>query len=201
MNYPLSISKKKAAVAIIFTFLFIPGSVLGVITQTPIRLNLWFSLFSGMIAPACVLIFLITNKKEYRFKKVLLPLAFGILAFESLLGLIILVKEWFLSSFLSRSLAVFILPLLLLAANILCMWGSLHPYKRLSLLRIGALASVFLTIIEFLSGLPRIFMYISYELFDLLPLTLLTGIQYLVTILFYLGIFLLTTNKQQKEAA
>ncbi|MBQ6706026.1 MAG: hypothetical protein IJN07_00750 [Clostridia bacterium] len=201
MNHPLSVSKGKATLAILFTSLFILGSVLGVITQNPIRLNLWFSLLSGVIAPACVLIFLITGKKEYRLKNALLPIAFSILTFESLLGLIMFVKQWQVSSFLSRSLTVFILPMLLLVAHILSLWGSLNPIKFLSLLRIGTLVSVLLAIAELLSFLPRVFMYISYELLNPLPLLFSAGIQYLFTILFYVGIFLLTTGKRQKENA
>ncbi len=201
MNHPLSVSKGKATLAILFTSLFILGSVLGVITQSPIRLNLWFSLLSGVMAPACVLIFLITGKKEYRLKNALLPIAFSILTFESLLGLIMFVKQWQVSSFLSRSLTVFILPMLLLVAHILSLWGSLNPIKFLSLLRIGTLVSVLLAIAELLSSLPRVFMYISYELLNPLPLLFSAGIQYLFTILFYVGIFLLTTGKRQKENA
>ncbi len=93
MNDPLSVSKGKATVTILFTSLFILGSVLGVITQSSVRLNLWFALLSGVIAPACVMIFLITSKKEYRLKNALLPIAFGILTFESLLGSIMFVRQ------------------------------------------------------------------------------------------------------------
>lgn len=147
----------------------------------------------------CVLIFIymITLNKEYKFKNLLFPIAFAILAALSALSVKNCFNEYTFAyiSDLMLSFLNLIIRLLLILGSILGVIGSLSNFKKVKLLQWGLIINILTT---FILGAfyHKLTFYIGAEWLS--PSAyfgeLLTGI---IPLLFYISILLLTLNKHE----
>lgn len=158
--------------------------------------------FVSLIPIFLILCYFFFVDKTFKFKKFMFPLAFGIIVYKNLYSVVISIigtpKNF---DFEKEIIILFAISLLLLLFNILCFIGALFEFKILILLKIGCIGYISTIIImqiyEFiaLGGMD----YINSIPKDMLPINIISFVKYLSIILFYLGIFILTTNKKNTD--
>ena len=158
--------------------------------------------FVSLIPIFLILCYFFFVDKTFKFKKFMFPLAFGIIVYKNLYSVVISIigtpKNF---DFEKEIIILFAISLLLLLFNILCFIGALFEFKILILLKIGCIGYISTIIImqiyEFiaLGGMD----YINSIPKEMLPISIISLAKYLSIILFYLGIFILTTNKKNTD--
>lgn len=195
-------NKKKNSIALCFSVLnaalIIIYAVFNYFRYTKnLRVAVASSLMS-VIMPVALIVLLLTYGKEYKLKKWLLPIAFavGIIKRIPSLKSNLYNFKYFTSD--PTYILLLLCSALMLAALIFMLLGSLFELKLFNLLKYGALGHIILSVImplisffanggfEYFNEVPD-----GYAAISVLPLAL--GIS---TILFFAGIFILTTNKR-----
>ena len=198
-------NKRKNTLAICFTSIYTLCLILTInFNKSLFLLNFRYALNSLILAliplvtPVLVLVFLLTLKKEYRFKKWLFPIAFGMKFISNLISLILGIGS--LRYLLTNPLQItmYSISVLMAVAFGLMFVGTLFNFKYVKLLKIGAIAFVVLSLIF------NVFEFISiggFAYFQNVPQTV-TPINFVVLIkliaqsLFYIGIFMLTLKNK-----
>lgn len=194
---------KQKIIAITFTVLHIIILVLNIDIKLPFFHNFRYAMNSlvtdliPLITPVLVLTFLFTLNKEYKLKKWLLPIAFGIKVITAFLYLC--------SNFTIIDLGIsnshYVVMLLYSGLEcIVCTFmfiGTLFNFKHITFLKYGALSCAILNLAAFIFD----FIFVGgFEYFERVPagvpaLNLLVLIEILTRVIFYIGIFIFTINK------
>ncbi len=163
--------------------------------------------FLSLLPPILVALRIVSNNYSFFFKKLLFPIAFGTGIYLNITSIIaaFLNIKMYASTFQNFSLSLanvgwvftIIIPTIMLAANILCFIGSLKDFKKQALLKIGCLIQIITNIIWVTGDTFRAVASaeqlaepaINYFNYSAL-------IKFVFILLFYFGIFLLTTNKK-----
>ena len=158
--------------------------------------------FVSLIPIFLILCYLFFVDKTFKFKKYMFPLAFGIIVCKNLYfvvaSIVVTPKNLY---FEEEFIILFAICLFLLLFNILCFIGTLFNFRFSIFLRtgcIGYISTIFIMqIYEFiaLGGID----YINSIPREMLPISIISLIKYLSIILFYTGIFILTTNKKNLD--
>lgn len=208
MKKSMNITFNKNIIAIAFTVLHIIILVLNIDIKLPYFQNFRYAINSlvtdliPLIIPVLVLTFLFTLNKEYKLKKWLLPIAFGIkiiISFFTLCSNFTIidlgVSESTYAVMLTYSGLIFI-------ASVFMFIGTLLDFKYINFLKYGALSCAILNLAAF------IFDFIAvggFEYFKRVPagtpaLNLLVLTEILTRIFFYIGISVLTINKDRDDS-
>lgn len=161
-------------------------------------LNSLFIDLTSLITPVLVLIFLLTLKKEYRFKKWLFPIAFGVTFARSLVSLISSFNTLKYAITTPLYLVIYLCSWLMLITLALMFVGTLFEFKYLNLLKFGALGYIVLSftvqVIEFINvGGIAYFQNIPQ---GIAPINFVALIKLVAQLLFYIGIFILTLKNK-----
>lgn len=198
-------NKRKNTLAICFTSIYTLCLILTInFNKSLFLLNFRHALNSLILAliplvtPVLVLVFLLTLKKEYRFKKWLFPIAFGMKFISNLISLILGIGS--LRYLLTNPLQItmYSISVLMAVAFGLMFVGTLFNFKYVKLLKIGAIAFVVLSlifnVIEFISigG----FAYFQNVPQTVTPINFMVLIKLIAQSLFYIGIFMLTLKNK-----
>ena len=158
--------------------------------------------FVSLIPMLLILCYLFFIDKTFKLKKYMFPLAFGIIVYKNLYSVVVsIVGTPKNLSFVKEIIILFALSLFLLLFNILCFIGTLFNFRFSIFLKtgcIGYISTIFIMqIYEFaaLGGMD----YINSIPKEMLPINIISFVKYLSIILFYLGIFILTTNKKNTD--
>ena len=196
--------KRKNKIAVCFTAFYLIMLILNTDLHLPFLQNFRYAINSliiyliPIITPALVLVFFFTFQKEYSFKKWLFPIAFGvklISAFFTLysnfasIGSAISVPKYFL---------IFLCSCFTFVAIVFVFIGTLSNFEHINLLKYGALSCAVLyfaiSIIDFIA--VGGFAYLLSVPSGIPAVNLMAFIRILACILFYIGIFILTTNRK-----
>ena len=198
-------NKRKNTLAICFTSIYTLCLILTInFNKSLFLLNFRHALNSLILAliplvtPVLVLVFLLTLKKEYRFKKWLFPIAFGMKFISNSISLILGIGS--LRYLLTNPLQItmYSISVLMAVAFGLMFVGTLFNFKYVKLLKIGAIAFVVLSlifnVIEFISigG----FAYFQNVPQTVTPINFVVLIKLIAQSLFYIGIFMLTLENK-----
>lgn len=198
-------NKRKNTLAICFTSIYTLCLILTInFNKSLFLLNFRHALNSLILAliplvtTVLVLVFLLTLKKEYRFKKWLFPIAFGMKFISNLISLILGIGS--LRYLLTNPLQItmYSISVLMAVAFGLMFVGTLFNFKYVKLLKIGAIAFVVLSlifnVIEFISigG----FAYFQNVPQTVTPINFMVLIKLIAQSLFYIGIFMLTLKNK-----
>ena len=197
--------KKKNTLAICFTSVYALCLILTInFKKSLFLLNFAYALNSliraliPLITPALVLVFLLTVKKEYAFKKYLFPIAFGLKLTVNVISLILgfsTLKYIFTNPI---SIAMYFCSTLIIVTYGLMFVGTLFNFKYLKLLKIGAIAFVVLSlifyVIEFISLGGMAYFQIVPQ--NASPINFMVLIKLIAQSLFYIGIFILTLKNK-----
>ena len=208
MDYVFS-NKKKNIFAVCFSALYIVMLTLKIDFRVSLFQNLIYTINSlfvyliPMIVPAVILTLIFTYKKDYKFKTWLLPIAFGINLILSILTQIANIPnmQLIVNHYGLKYIPSFLCSFSMCIAIALMFLGTLFNLKHIKLLKYGTLAYAVLclcsTIIEFLNvgGIA----YIQSVPAEYPAINILALVQLVSCTLFYVGIFILTTNKKNKD--
>lgn len=202
-------SKKKNIFAICFLLFYIVMLILKIDFRLPLFLNFRYTintLFVGltpMIAPICILALIFTSKKDYKFKTWLLPIAFGVNLILSVLTLILNLPNMQIKITLygSAYLLAFFCSFLMCVAIALMFVGSLFHLRYIKLIKYGALGHAVLClcsiIIDFIRGGGLVYIQSASTIY--FATNIITLVHIISCALFYMGIFILTTNKKKTD--
>ena len=186
-THPLLQNKTKRTLVICFTLFYLLTQI---IDQEFIKFVFFqnFTYIFPLFATTLILIFCVLKTEKYWWQKWLLPVAFGINLFYN--GGSLLSNLRYINYNIENPLYFMqlIISFLILVAIIFMFMGSFFNFKYINLLKYGALAGCVLRLI---SSTPLIITL------PILNLHLL--IQCLAYILFYVGIFILATNKENTD--
>ena len=208
MDYVFS-DKKKNIFAVCFSALYIVMLTLKIDFRVSLFQNLRYTINSlfvyliPMIVPAIILTLIFTYKKDYKFKTWLLPIAFGINLILSILTQIANIPsmQLIVNLYGLKYIPSFLCSFSMCIAIALMFLGTLFNLRHIKLLKYGALAYAVLclcsTIIEFLNvgGIA----YIQSVPAEYPAINILALVRLVSCTLFYVGIFILTTNKKNKD--
>ncbi len=178
-------TKAKNTVAIMFAALYMLMLILNV--------NLL-----SLIAPAMVIIFLLTVNKEYRLKKWLLPLGFGI----DFMGAFLLYYSYLEGIPLIWETALHFACTFLMCVGLGCMFaGVLFNFKYRNLLKYGAIGCAavcfVMLVIQLKNAGGTLLMYMMKD--TSFTLYLLEWMELFTRMLFYIGIFILAMKTKPAE--
>ena len=205
MDYVFS-NKKKNIFAICFSVLYIVMLILKIDFQVSLFQNLRYTINSlfvyltPMIVPVFILTLIFTYKKDYKFKTWLLPIALGVNLILSVLTQISNIPNMklIISLYGLKHLPLLLCSFAMCIAIALMFLGTLFNLKYIKLLKYGALGYAVLclcsTIIDFLNvgGLA----YIQSVPAEYSAINVVALVRLVSCALFYVGIFILTTNKE-----
>lgn len=198
-------NKKKNILAICFSVFYIVMLILKIDFRVSLFENLGYAItalfvyLTPMIVPVFILILIFTYKKDYKFKTWLLPIAFGM---NLILSVDIQISnipnmQVFIYLYGLKRLSTYLCSFLMCVAIALMFLGTLSNLKHINLLKYGALGYAILclcsTIIDFINmgGFAYICVLAEYSAINIVAL-----VQLVSCALFYIGIFILTTNKK-----
>ncbi len=158
-----------------------------------------------------VLAYLFTLKMEYKAKNWLFPCAFAIwflyYAYEFVFDIIFVITQY--NYFIVSDIISYASFITALLAYAFCFFGCIDNFKKVKLLKIGAIikivTNIFIatvtTIIEYnMLGKKEYFTNMFFEyLYQIYNSTIKTSIKLLAPILFFVGILLLTLNKKSEN--
>lgn len=191
-------SSKKHLVSFTFIAFYFIFSFLGAVRTFSTFTGLLFDVM-GLISSALILCYLLFEQKTFKFKSLIFPLAFGIIAFRSLYGVITYFDGLSRFTILEIELEVEIIFAIIIVAalfNILCFCGTLFKFKSSLLLKIGCIGYILTTVA---SQIYEFYLVGGMEYIKASPINVFAFIQFFSIILFYIGIFILTTNKKNKD--
>ncbi len=198
--------KKRNLIAACFTALYTIKCILDVEFKVSYFQNFRYAIsflfvyLAPIITPALVLVFLLTLKKEYRLKRWLLPIAFGVKAVSALISLCFSFSTIGLVVSMPKYTLILLCSCLIFFAFVFMFIGTFNS-KYINFLKYGALSCAvlyFVTLIidfinvggfEYLQSVPNGYSAINFSAL----------ISSLAIILFYIGIFILATNKKNTE--
>ncbi len=205
-------NKRKNILTICFTAFYIMMLILNIDIHLPFiqspryAINSLIIYLTPIITPALVLVFLFTYQKEYPFKKWLLPIAFLVTLISQFLTLYPSFYRYDLIVSAPRYAIGVLCSCLMFIAKIFTFIGTLFNFKYLKFLKYGALGCALITfvsiIIEVINNIENFYFVhllnnsygIDSVLFDYFNLTLF--IKMISSILFYIGIYILTNTKE-----
>ena len=197
---------RKNIVSIICAVLYTVKLILNIDFQLPFVQNFRYIINSlvidimPLITPVLCLVFLFSLNKEYKFKRWLLPIAFGVNAinvFLSLCGSFSVIG--LLQHLAAGYIEILFCRCLILVSIIFIFIGTLSNFKYSSFIKYGTLCcavlNFFILTIEFISigG----FKYLQSVPMGVPAVNLIPLITFLTSVLFYIGIFILTINKKE----
>ena len=160
-------------------------------------LNNAFELVLRNSSEICILIYLLTLKKEYRLKRWLLPIGFGcrclhsLLIFPSALNIVTALTTPY-------TITVFILTLITSLAVVLTFVGTLFDFEFIKLFRSGLLLKLGALIGSLVPETVYFAINGYFDSFSVLGMFSLVGLaEFFAIIAFDIGLFLLTTNKEK----
>ncbi len=150
-----------------------------------------------LIPPILALVFFLTYKKEYRLKRWLLPLAFGIAALRSCISLSSIFSILPLLIYRPKHILLFVCPFLMVVALILAAIGTLS-FKYIYLLQVGALGCAIISLATVIVNFVLVggFAYLQSVPTDISPINIGALLLVLSDILFYMSFYILTTGKE-----
>lgn len=155
-----------------------------------------------IITPILVLLLLLTSQKEYPLKKWLFPIAFGITVLRSFISLFsnfsiigLLISE-------PKNHLILFCSCLMFLSVILMFIGTFFSCKYINLMKYGALSYAILNIVTLIIDFISIggFAYLKSIPMGVSPINITVLIRAVSCILFYIGIFILTTNKKKSNS-
>lgn len=207
MKKSMNITFNKNIIAIAFTVLHIIILVLNIDIKLPYFQNFRYAINSlvtdliPLIIPALVLTFLFTLNKKYKLKKWLLPIAFGIQIINVIRLLFSYIIIFNLGIEESTYPVMFLYSGLIFIASTFMFIGTLFNFKHITFLKYGSLSCAILN----LAALIFDFITVGgFEYFKRVPigvpaLNLLVLIEILTRVCFYIGVFILTINKNNTD--
>ncbi len=187
--------KKKNIIAICTTCLYI----LNVMISNAYSLEeyLWNTL--SLVSPVAILVLLLSKNKEYYFKKWLLPLALGIRLSSNLFWVLLSLDNIDIQLKYSPIMypIMFTVACLLTVAIAVMFVGSLLNFKYVKVFKYGALGCAVLAVVSFIRGLINV-LHTAYQLIETngrFYVNISTVIALVVSTMYYIGIYILTTNK------
>ncbi len=184
----------------LIAFYYISNILYTIITSSKFSdiINTFISLLPAFL----ILCYLLFEQKAFRFRKYIFPLVFGLIACKNLYVVavsIVSTPKYVL--FENGTIILFAFSLILLLFNILCFIGTLFDFKFLILLKTGCIGYILTILImqicEFflLGGMQ----YINSVPKEISPINIIALVKLLSIILFYTGIFIITTNKRNTD--
>ena len=158
-------------------------------------LNTLFIWIFSNSSTICILLYLLTLKKEYRLKKWVLPFGFGLSCLYSLLSFSYSVSA--VNAVVTPySITIFIFTCLSALAVLLCFVGTLFDFEFLRLFQAGILLNVIVLIAVQIT--ETVFAVINgyFTTYGFAGLSLIALAEFLILVLFYISLVLLTTNKE-----
>ncbi len=144
------------------------------------------------------LIYLLIKKKEFLFKKWIIPLGFGLSCLRSLLNFPYAVM--FVSEYATvYTVTVFVFTCLSALALVLCFVGALFDFEFIKLFRVGIMLQVFVPIALLVTETVYYVINGYYATYGLAGLSIISLAELLISILFNVSIFLLTVNKEENQ--
>ena len=210
MDYIFS-NKKKNIVAICFSVFYIVMLILKIDFRVSLFQNLRYAVNSlfvyliPMITPIFILIFIFTYKKDYKFKTWLLPIAFGVNLILFVLIQISNIPNMQVLNYLYglKQLPTYLCLFLMCVAIALMFLGTLSNLKHINLLKYGALGYAILclcsTIIDFINMGGFAYIQLVLNGYYAVSIAVVALIREVSCVLFYVGIFILTTNKKTTD--
>ena len=197
-------NKKKNILAICFSALHIIMLILNANFQLSLFQNLRYAINSlvtyltPIIPPILLLVCLFACKKECSFKKWLLPIAFGIPVTSSFISLLSIFSIIGTLVSIPQNRPILFCSFLMFLSIILVFIGTLTSDKNINFLKYGALSYALLNfvvlIIDFINAGG--FAYLKNIPAGVYPINIIAFIRTISCALFYLEIFILTTNKK-----
>lgn len=200
-------NKKKRVVAVCFSVFNIImllshfGPLLVVLFQNfEHTANHLFVYLMPLIPPILALVFFLTYKKEYRLKRWLLPLAFGIAALRSCMSLSPIFSILTLLIYRPQYILLFACPFLMVVALILAVIGTLS-FKYVLLLKVGALGCAIVSLATVIVNFVLVggFAYLQSVPTDISPINIDSLLLVLSDILFYMSFYILTAGGKTLE--
>lgn len=192
-------SKIKNILVAIFSVIFLLISLKELYTY--MLLGAWDTItfkFIRLIPYLFIFLYIVTLKRDYKFKQFLFPISFAIFTLTAIFSITNCFDEYTFASIngLIRFFISLIIKIVLITGYACCFVGTLSNFKRIILLRLG-LPICIITI--FIQG-------ISYHyLIDWIGNTFYSTISYLsesfranILLLFYISIFILTLTKKSE---
>ena len=199
--------KGKNIIAIIFTTFYSIMLILNIDIQLPFIENFRYIInflvidILPLITPVLVLVFLLFLNKEYKLKKWLFPIAFGVKVIHTFLTLCGSFSTMGLIYLTPEHILILLCSCLNFVALVFMFAGTLYEFKHINFIKYGALGCAALNlailIIDFIAvGGFRYLQGVSsgYTAVNLIPL-----ITSLACSLFYMGIFVLFTDKKRED--
>lgn len=203
----LVLHNKKNILAISFSVFYIIMLILNIDLKLPLFQNPRYAINSlivyltPIITPVFVIVFLLTHKKEHRLKQWLLPIAFGIPVIRSFISLF--------SSFSIIDLLIsdpqnhllLFCSCLMFLSIILVFIGTFFSFKHINLMKYGALSYAILSLVTLIINFIAVggFAYLKSVPMGVSPINIIALIRSVSCTLFYIGIFILTTNKRNTD--
>ena len=163
-------------------------------------INSLYVYLTPMILPVFILVLIFTSKKDYKLKTWLLPISLGVNLISSVFTLISNIPNMklIISLYGLKQLPIYLCSFLMFVAIALMFLGTLFNLKYINLLKYGALGYAILclcsTIIEFIS--VGGFAYIQSVPAEYSAINIVALVRLISCALFYVGVFILTTNKR-----
>ncbi len=154
-----------------------------------------------LIVPALVLVFLLSLNKEYKSKKWLFPVAFGVKAVNAFLNLCGSFSTIGLIYLTPGYILMLLCSCLIFVCVVFMFIGTLFDFKHVGFIRYGALGCAVLNLAALIIDFISIggFKYLQSIPSGIPAVKLTVLITNLAVVLFYVGIFVLTTDKKNSQ--
>ena len=199
-------NKKKNIYAICFSLFYIVMLTLKIDFRVSLFQNLRYTINSlfvyltPMIFPIFILVLIFTSKKDYKFKTWLLPIVLGVELIVSILTQISNVFNMKVTVPLYglKYLPIFLFSFLMFVAIALMFLGTLFNLKYINLLKYGALGYAILYLCSGIIDFIYVggFAYIQSVPAEYSAINIVALVRLISCALFYVGVFILTTNKR-----
>ncbi len=158
-------------------------------------LNTLFIWIFSNFSTICILLYLLTLKKEYRLKKWILPFGFGLSCLCSLLSFSYSVSAVNAVA-TPYSITIFIFTCLSALAVLLCFVGTLFDFEFLRVFRAGLLLNIAVPVAALITDTVYNVINGYFDTYGIAGVNFTAIIEFLILMLFNIGLFSLTTNKE-----
>lgn len=198
---------RKNMVAVIFTAFYTLMLVLNIdfrliyLQNFRYLINFFIIDILPLFTPVLCFLFLFSLKNEYKFKKCLFPVAFGIMAIRILLALCGSFSTLGIVPLTLAHTVVLMLSCLIFVSSVFIFIGTLFDFKYISFIKYGAIASAVLNFATLMSDFISVggFRYLQSVPEGFTSVNLIPLITSLACSLFYMGIFVLFTDKKRED--
>ncbi len=197
MKSGVFIENKKSWLAVLFVGLCILGMIIPYVSNHFIGFSIEDTLLNIAALVSMVVYFFLPD--DNKIKPWLFPIGFAILSVFQLLSAVVTVYHTFsLLLVIPRLLVTVLLTLVYFAGDLLCFAGSLCNFKRIQFMKIGALLCVAVLVLMYVLEFISVggFEYFNRVPDDIIVFIIISFSRYITVILFYVGMFLLSTNKK-----